>query len=73
MPLYRVIAKGFRNNRRYKPGQEFTGPKGLTGSWFVPATTEVAAAGGASPEPKILTLAEGGRQIGADHGEADLA
>lgn len=72
----RVRAKvmGFAAGGRRRPGDVFDVPEGTKGSWFEPVDVPVGA-----EKPKqrrkdgTLTLAEGGRQVGVDAGQVDLA
>lgn len=75
MARYIATKLGIYGAGRVRPGQEFEGPKGLTGSWFVPVEESAPAKGkkGKAHEAEPQTLSEGAKLVNADLGDADLA
>lgn len=70
----KAISMGFAAGGRRRPGEVFEVPMGSKATWYTPVDEPVGAE---KPAPRrksgTLTLAEGGRQVGADLGNADLA
>lgn len=67
----RATKLGFYIGRR-RPGDVFEVPDDFKASWVEPVD-EVKEQKVKSQKPKTMTLAEGGKTVGADKGEVDLA